>query len=315
MSINSPFSPTIRQSDRTHHRSERLVVSIAASIPNLSHLVLDRICRSVIHAPELLGAYPFIPVVAGNDDVPAHPLLGNELSLPSLLQISTLQELRIRDTHLGDSRWSTVSAQCQLHTLEIGSCCYESPEFNRTCAERIIEAAGRSIENLTLSSALPSDVKTNLTLTSLKTLRTTSLLPIENLAETLGALCDSPVETLLLECHEDDVEEQCIALEDFLISYRGDEKRPSLPRLKRVSLSTVTDILDSASAKSPVFDLTLEDTARGIASAVQLLQACLEGFQCSTTCESEVRAPAPTVCRPVQSVMEQMMWPHMVEAW
>lgn len=292
------------------------MVSIAASVPNLSQLVLDRICRSAVHAPELLGAYPFVPVVKGDEDVPAHSLLGNELSLPSLLQISSLRELRIRDTHLGDERWSTVPPQCQLQTLEIGSCCYESPVFNRRCAERIVEAAGRPVEDLTLSSALPSDVKTT-ALKSLKTLRTTSLLPIEDLAETLEALSDSPVETLCLECHEDDVEEECAALEDFLSGCGDDEKRPFFPRLKRVSLSTVADVLDSASVKSPVFDLTLDGTSRGVGSAVQLLQEYLQGFQSSNTCSTEVRAAVPSqpVCRSVETVMEQMMWPHMVEAW
>ena len=46
-------------------------------------------------------------------------------------------------------------------------------------------------------------------LKNLKTLRSTSPLPIENLTETLELLADSAVETLAVECHEDNVEDEC----------------------------------------------------------------------------------------------------------
>ena len=46
-----------------------MVVSIAASVPNLQELVLDKISRSAVHAPELIGAYPFVPVVSGDEDI------------------------------------------------------------------------------------------------------------------------------------------------------------------------------------------------------------------------------------------------------
>ncbi|KAI0685753.1 hypothetical protein BC835DRAFT_1221149, partial [Cytidiella melzeri] len=230
--------------DDKHPLSERLVVSIAASVPNLTHLILDGICRSAMHAPELVGTSPFVPVVLGDTDVPTHPILGDHLSLPSLLSIPTLLELRIRDSHLGDNHWSTVVPRCKLETLEIGSCCYESPEFNSSCAQRIIDVAGKSVKDLSLSSALSSDVKTRLTLNRLNKLRVTSLLPVEELAETLTALSDSPVEVLSLECHEDDLEEQCLGLSDFLDACDGIEKRPFVSRLRRVSLETVEDVLD-----------------------------------------------------------------------
>ncbi|KAJ7434751.1 hypothetical protein B0H11DRAFT_2258036, partial [Mycena galericulata] len=94
--------------------SERLVVSIAASVPELHYLSLDRISRSTIHAPELVGKYPFVPLVRGDEDIPDHPVLGSELSLPSLLSIPSLRQLTIRDTHLGDPRWASAPVACRL---------------------------------------------------------------------------------------------------------------------------------------------------------------------------------------------------------
>ncbi|KAK7042965.1 hypothetical protein VNI00_008702 [Paramarasmius palmivorus] len=78
--------------------SERFVVSIAASLPKLERLSLDRVSRSAMHAPELRGAYPYVPLVLNDDDIPDHPTLGSDLYLPALLRIPTLRELTIR-TH------------------------------------------------------------------------------------------------------------------------------------------------------------------------------------------------------------------------
>ncbi|TRM55803.1 hypothetical protein BD626DRAFT_522519 [Schizophyllum amplum] len=61
--------------------SERVVVSIAATIPNLQYLELDTVTRSRQHAPELVGAWPYVPVVTGDDDVPSHRML--DLSAPA----------------------------------------------------------------------------------------------------------------------------------------------------------------------------------------------------------------------------------------
>lgn len=269
-----------------------------------------------------MGAYPFIPVVIGDDDVPAHLVLGNELSLPSVLLIPTLRELRIRNTHLGDSKWATVTPRCHLDTLEIGSCCHESPAFNRTCAERLIDAAGQSVQELSLSAALSSDAGAKTTLKRLSKLRVTSLLPVENLAETLAALSTSPIETLCLQCHEDDVEDECLELADFLDDCDGNQKQPIFSRLRRVSLESVADVLDPSPVKSTIFDCHIEDASRDATSVVHLLREYLEGFQCSDVCTdvvpSELRAfasPLSSICRPVQPIKEQMMWPNIMEAW
>ncbi|KAL4241725.1 hypothetical protein ABKN59_000892 [Abortiporus biennis] len=200
--------------------SERLVVAIAAAVPNLVHLSLDRIARSAIHAPELVGAYPFVPVVVGDDDIPACPVLGEELSLPSLLRLPTLKRLRIRDTHLGDSRWSTTHVSCSLEVLDLGSCCHESPDFNRVCTERIVSNVGHTVGEFSLSAALSIEAFNSAheepPLKRLRKIHLTPLFPVENVVDTLTTLSDSPVEQLSVKCFEDDVVDMCAALEDVL---------------------------------------------------------------------------------------------------
>lgn len=201
-------------------RSERLVVSIAGSVPNLVHLSLDRIARSAIHAPELIGTCPSIPVVVGDDDIPVHSTLGAELSLPALLRLPTLKTLRIRDTHLGDPRWTESPVYCSLEVLDLGSCYHESQEFNRICTERIVNNVGHSIDDLSLNTAITGDsiefAKPESPLKRLRKIQLTPLFPVENVVDTLTTLSGSPVEQLSVRCFEDDVADMCTALEDFL---------------------------------------------------------------------------------------------------
>ncbi|EKM56554.1 uncharacterized protein PHACADRAFT_118361 [Phanerochaete carnosa HHB-10118-sp] len=255
---------------------ERLVVSIAATIPRLIHLELDRICRSAIHAPELVGAYPFIPVLMGDESIPAHPLLGNSLSLPSLLRIPTLRVMRIRGTHLGDERWATTPVQCQLDILEIGSCCYESPDFNRTCAERIMDATAHSVTELHLSSPLSYDPIHMRHLKHLRSLHISPLLPVEHLAESLASLSRCPITALSLTCHEDDLAEEYVALDEFVNLCADRPSEQFYSELRSVSLRTVADLFESSPPLSPKFDFEVKQLSAGATSALQRLQRCLE---------------------------------------
>src|SRR6266542_3302065 len=90
------YNPPKAETDLTSQRSERFVVFMAASTRHLEDLTLDRITRSKMHAPELEGAYPCPPLTLNDTDIPDHPIFGAELSLPSLLRISTLRKLTIR---------------------------------------------------------------------------------------------------------------------------------------------------------------------------------------------------------------------------
>ncbi|KAF7800363.1 hypothetical protein EIP86_011613 [Pleurotus ostreatoroseus] len=253
--------------EETSPLSERLAVSIAASIPNLADLTLDRITRSAIHAPELLGAYPFIPIVLGDDDVPAHRYLGSRLSLPSLLQIPSLRALRVRDTHLGDPEWSRATPRCRLDTLELGSSCYESADHNRTYAECILAHTGRSLQHLTLGSPV-IDVPT---LKHLRTLRVASVFPLEHLYDTLCALAAAPVADLAIECHEDDAEDMCDVLEDFLSQCVERHGEGFFTRLLDVSLCTLSDELAHA-VPACASKIHHTPSAGGAAAAIQRMQ-------------------------------------------
>ncbi|KAI0639738.1 hypothetical protein C8Q77DRAFT_1069659 [Trametes polyzona] len=230
--------------------SERLVVSIAASVPSLRQLSLDRITRSAMHAPDLLGARPFVPVVKGDDDIPDHPTLGRELRLPSLLRLPTLQKLRIRDTHLGDPQWETMPVYCSLEVLDLGSCYHESNDYNRVCTERIMGNIGHTVDECALNTALTSQTfahakHTEKPLKKLRKIHLTPLFPVENVVDTLTTLSDSPVESLSVQCHEDDVVDMCSALEDFLNLRAERGEKGFYEHLNEISVSTVADLSDA----------------------------------------------------------------------
>ncbi|PCH33821.1 hypothetical protein WOLCODRAFT_94261 [Wolfiporia cocos MD-104 SS10] len=229
--------------------SERLVVSIAASIPNLTALSLDRVARSRLHAPELLGAYPSVPIVDNDDDIPEHPLLGCELRLPSLLRLSALKRLRIRDTHLGDPQWACTPVHCSLEVLDLGSCYYESTDYNRICTERIMANVGHTVDEFALNTALTPQTfeyakHKEAPLKRLRKVHLTPLFPVENVVDTLTTLSGSPIEELAVQCHEDDVLDMCSALEDFL-NLRAERGEQALyQHLTEITVRTVSDLAD-----------------------------------------------------------------------
>ena len=231
-------------------RSERLIVSIAASVPNLRHLSLDRITRSALHAPDLVGARPFVPVVKGDEDIPDHPLLGYELRLPSLLRLQTLKKLRIKDTHLGDPQWETMPVCCSLEVLDLGSCYHESNDYNRICTERIMGNIGHTVGECALNTALTPQTfahakHADRPLKKLRRVHLTPLFPVENVVDTLATLSDSPVERLSVECHADDVVDMCSALEDFLSLRTERGEKGFFEHLLEISVSTVSDLADA----------------------------------------------------------------------
>lgn len=223
--------------------SERLVVSIAASLRNLEDLSLDRISRSKIHAPDLDGVFPYIPLVIGDEDIPTHSLLGPDLSLPSLLRIPSLRKLTIRDTHLGDERWATTSVACRLEVLDLGSCQHANDAFT----ERIMAAVGPSVDEFTLTTAVSDNLFAKPSVTPLQRLRKlhiTPYFPIESVVDTMSNLAGSPIETLSMQCYEDDVVDACAALEDFL-SLKIERGPRFYDKLKNINVS-VTSNLDGS---------------------------------------------------------------------
>ena len=232
-------------------RSERLIVSIAASVPNLRHLSLDRVTRSALHAPDLVGARPFVPVVKGDDDIPDHPILGRELRLPSLLCLPALKSLCIRATHLADPNWATIPVACSLEILDLGSCYHESNDYNRMCTERIMGTIGHTVDECALNTALTPQTfahakpDTPRPLKKLRKLHLTPLFPVENVVDTLATLSESPVERLSVQCHKDDVVDMCSALESFLNLRVQRGQTGFYQHLNEITVSTVNDLADA----------------------------------------------------------------------
>ena len=195
-----------------------MVVSIALEIPQLKELTLDRIARSQIHAPDLFGT--LIPTVVGDADIEDHRAFGSALSLPSLLQISTLQQLRIRDTHLGDRLWESATCLAPLSVLELGACCHLSPEEGRTHVETIIRNVARAspLNQLAIATGLlQTEFQHSTTpLTNLRHLELTSFFLVDEIFDTLSTLSGSPIETIGVQCFNDDSEDLCKSLETFL---------------------------------------------------------------------------------------------------
>lgn len=248
-----------------------------------------------MHAPELLGSYPFVPIVLGDDDIPAHPLLGFDLSLPSLLQIPTLRALRILDSHLGDAEWANVTPRCNLEVLELGSSCYESPEFNRVCAERILLNVGRSLSELSLGSPLSSTLTRSANFKRLRKLLITPVFPLECLVETLSAVSNSPIEQLSIECHEDDTEDMCDVLEDFLSQCVESQEKLFYNHLMDVSLSTVNEVQEDPSHSPKIYSPLEGGVHGGTAAAIQRVQEYLRDVRSSQK-TAGLQSPPSSYC-------------------
>lgn len=172
-----------------------------------------------MHATELVGVYPYVPLVSGDDDIDDHPLLGSELSLPSLLRIQSLRKLIIRDTHLGDPRWITTPTACRLEVLELGGCAYEAEDVNSTFIERIMSTIGPTVDEASLSTAIADETFAQPSATPLKRLRKLHIspfFPVDSVVDTMANLSGSPIETISVRCFEDDIVDVCSAVEDFL---------------------------------------------------------------------------------------------------
>jgi len=168
-----------------------------------------------------LAVYPFVPLVVGDEDVESHPILGSDLSLPSLLRIPTLRRLQLSETHLGDPLWGSTPSSSHLEVLDLGACSHATPEFNMMCTERTINNLARSspIRELFISTPLQDERfrdPFSTPLRSLDHIHLMPLLPVDRVVETLFALSGSPVHTISVECYEEDALEMCYALEDFL---------------------------------------------------------------------------------------------------
>jgi hypothetical protein len=175
--------------------------------------------------------------VSGDDNIPDHPILGSDLYLPSLLRIPTLTHLVIRDTHLGDPRWATTPVACNIELLDVRSCCHETEEMNKACIERIMTAVGRTVNGLSIDTAVAPPPEP---LPRLRKLYISEFHPVDSVIDTISNLSASPIESLSMQCFEDDVVDVCSALQEFL-SLRVERGSEFFEKLSRIDLKIAND--------------------------------------------------------------------------
>ena len=277
-------------------RSERFAVYTAGSAPHLEDLSLDNISRSKIHAPDLEGAYPCPPLALNDNDIPDHPIFGADLSLPSLLRISTLRKLTIRDTHLGHKGWTSVPVACRLEVLDLGSCYHEDESFNTQCIERIMSTVGSTIDEFSLATAVSSQVFAKYSLTPLRNLRQlhiTPFFPAENIVETMSNLAGSPVERISVQCLAEDVVDVCTALEEFLVVRlgRGSEFYGKLQRIDVAITSWDLSTTEEDREERQKATKRLQDVCRDlqIASAIARFDKMVADFEAKHVAEPSTK--------------------------
>ncbi|KIJ14514.1 hypothetical protein PAXINDRAFT_115819 [Paxillus involutus ATCC 200175] len=138
--------------------SERLAVSLAASLPSLSHLTLSRITRSALHVDPCDVPYD-VPIVMNDFNIPAHPILGSDLALPSLLRLPSLQTVEIRDTWLGcDTKIDLDGSSTPHPSLEklvlTGSMYSSDAQREAQACTAWLRACGPSLGSFELGSSL-----------------------------------------------------------------------------------------------------------------------------------------------------------------
>ena len=254
---------------------------------NLEELSLDKVTRSKMHAPELEGVYPCPPLALNDEDIPDHPTLGSELSLPSLLRIPTLRKLTIRDTHLGHEGWTTIPVACRLEFLDIGSCYHEDEGFNTRCTERIMAAVGPTVDEFSLTAAVSDTLFSKPSVTPLQRLRSlhiTPFFPVDSVVNTMSNLAGSPVEKISVQCFEEDVVDICQALEDFLVLRleKGPEFYHKLRQID-VSVTAATDDYDITP--------TQEEIDERLAAAKRLQEFCRD-LQLGSFVDKHEKKPA-----------------------
>ncbi|KAI0790355.1 hypothetical protein C8Q75DRAFT_806289 [Abortiporus biennis] len=248
--------------------SEKLVVSIAATVPNLTKLTVGRIARSCTHIPVLVDRSPFVPVRSLEDnELPPHPYLDTHLSLPSLLRLPNLRSLRLFDSNLDDPLWSTVQCTSRIERLDLGACCYQSPSSNGanvTCilANFIKSGCASSLKELTVNTAInlnqsedlslkfPSVQSNSIPFPNLQKLHISPLVQIEDVGNILSTFAMLPVlKQIIVSCHEDDLDDMLDVLQTFFAlrfthSAQGNKIRLCYPSLEIVTLRTTSDDLE-----------------------------------------------------------------------
>ncbi|KAH7882432.1 hypothetical protein F5I97DRAFT_367056 [Phlebopus sp. FC_14] len=232
--------------------SERLVVALAASLPALARLSLARITRSALHVDPCDAPHD-VPLVMNDFDVPPHPILGTNLSIPNLLRIPSLRSLQIRDTWLScDTKLDTHASSSLDSLLLTGSMYPDDAQHEALACTAWLRACAPSLRTLYLGTSLaiphvpsrqPSLALPQLSHLHINASRTT----VDTLPDTLAVLSSSPVECITItykdslpiaaesdrekqlvdnfarQCALDDLEDWRDAINTFLITRSNQE--------------------------------------------------------------------------------------------
>lgn len=121
--------------------SERIAVSLAASLSSLTHLTLSRITRSALHVDNC--SPPGVPVVLNDHDVPSHPVLGDELCIPSLLKLPNLKSLDLKDVWIDcDENMCVQGKLAQLERVALSGSMYRDGEVESKACLAWLRACG-----------------------------------------------------------------------------------------------------------------------------------------------------------------------------
>lgn len=231
--------------------SERIAVSLAASLPSLTHLTLSRITRSVLHVDKC--SPPGVPLVINDHDVPSHPILGEDLCIASLLKLPTLKSLDLRDVWIDcDENMCVEGKLAQLERISISGSMYRDGEVESKACLAWLRACGpvlRSfktgiplgesqpsscfgkgwmpVEDEPIASPLP--ILTNFHVDAervslddlLPMLNALTACEIERIAIVNAAMCAAH-DTFTRECASDEFEDWQDAIERFIASNEWD---------------------------------------------------------------------------------------------
>ncbi|KAG1902304.1 uncharacterized protein F5891DRAFT_1023387 [Suillus fuscotomentosus] len=126
--------------------SERVAVSLAASLSSLTHLTLSRVTRSALHVDNC--SPPGVPLVLNDHDVPSHPILGGELCIPSLLKLPTLKSLELRDVWIDcDENMCVQGKVAQLERVSISGSMYRDGQVENKACLAWLRACGPALRS------------------------------------------------------------------------------------------------------------------------------------------------------------------------
>lgn len=128
------------------HRSERIAVLLAASLPSLTHLTLSHITRSALHVATC--TLPGVPLVLNDYDVPSHPVLGDELCIPSLLKLPNLKSLDLKDVWIDcDENIDVQETRGELEHVSLSGSMYRDVELESKACLAWLRACGPSLRS------------------------------------------------------------------------------------------------------------------------------------------------------------------------